>query len=345
MTKIRVLHSCGQLDIGGSEKTLQILCKYLDKSRFEVFACGRLRGGPRVKELEHLGIPVFVQPKSLNKLVEELKIDICHVHRSGHYEPGSLPEKNGGWPRIIETNVFHDYDPVEDGRIDCHLFVSEFSRNRYKQQRGEDPRSRYEVLYNPVDFEEFAGVEKTFTYTIGRLSRPDDQKWHKVCVNALPKVFRRVPQARCLIQGATEQVRTRLARLGIEERVELVEPNLEVREFYRQVDVFTHGARVGETFGCVIAEAMANRIPVVTLSTPKRKKANAQAELVEHKITGFVCRFSWQYAGAVIELLENHDLRERFAKKSYEKAREEFDAVVLTRKLERIYGELMDSGR
>ena len=345
MTKVRVLHSCGQLDIGGSEKTLQIFCKYLDKSRFEVFACGRLRGGVRVKELEHLGIPVFVQPKRLNELVEELKIDICHVHRSGHYEPGSLPEKSKGWPRIVETNVFHDFDPVEKDRIDWHLFVSDFSRNRYKEQRGEDPGSRYDVLYNPVDFEEFAGVEKTFTYTIGRLSRPDDQKWHKVCVNALPKIFGKVPQTRCVIQGATDQVRARLEKLGLQERVELIAPNLHVCDFYRQVDVFTHGARVGETFGIVIAEAMANRIPVVTLSTPNRKKANAQTELVEHKETGFVCRFSWQYAEAVIELLENHELRERFGKRSYEKAREEFDAAVLTRKLERIYLELIDNAR
>jgi len=343
MTKIRVLHSCGQLDIGGSEKTLQIFCKYLDKSRFEVIACGRLRGGSRVKELERLGIPVFVQPPNLDTLVREYKIDICHVHRSGHYEPGSLPEKRGGWPRIVETNVFHDFDPVENDRIDYHLFVSRFSRNRYKQQRGENSGSRYEVLYNPVDFDEFAGVEKTFTYTIGRLSRPDDQKWHKVCVNALPKVFRKVPQTRCVIQGATDQVRARLTKLGLRERVELIEPSLRVREFYRRLDVFTHGARVGETFGIVIAEAMANGIPVVTLSTPKRKKANAQAELVEHKTTGFVCRFAWQYADAVIELLRNQELRERFAKRSYEKAREEFDAAILTRKLEQIYAEVMES--
>ncbi|MFQ5929460.1 MAG: glycosyltransferase family 4 protein [Acidobacteriota bacterium] len=343
MTKIRVLHVAGQLEIGCSEKTLQIFCKYLDKSRFEVFACGRLRGGVRVKELEGLGIPVFVRPPDFNTLVQELKIDICHVHRSGHYEPGSLPEKQGGWPRIVETNVFNYFDPVENELIDYHLFVSEFSRNRYAHQHGEDSQFWYGVLYNPVDFEEFSGVAKTFTHTIGRCSRPDDAKWHIVCVNCLPRVFRKVPQTRCLVQGATDQVRARLARLGVTERVDVWELSLQVRDFYREVDVFIHGARVGETFGCGIAEAMANRIPVVTLSTPGRKKANAQTELVEHNTTGFVCRFSWQYADAVIELLKNHELRERFAIRSYEKARAQFDASMLTRKLERIYFDLMDS--
>jgi len=137
-------------------------------------------------------------------------------------------------------------------------------------------------------------------------------------------------------------VRERLGRLGLEGRVECLEPVLQVREFYRRIDIFTHGARVGETFGCVIAEAMASRIPVVTVSTPQRKKSNAQIELIEHNITGFVCRFSWQYANAVVELLKNHELRERFGQRGYEKAFEQFEVSRLTRKLEQIYTELMD---
>lgn len=343
MRKIRILMVCNLLDIGGTEKALQTFCKYLDRSRFEVIACGRLGGGCRVDALRGLGILVVVGPVNLNELVNKLKIDICHVYRSDHYEEGSLPEKPNGWPRIVETSIFHDFDPVEGEKIDCHLFMSEFSRNQYRYQRGENPGSKYNVLYNPIDFEEFPLAEKPFSYTIGRCSRADDAKWHKVCVNALPKIFRKFPQTLCLFQGATVKVREHLASLGMENKIQFSEPSLNVRDFYRKLDIFTHGARVGETFGCVIAEAMANRIPVVTISTPRRKKANAQAELVEHNVTGFVCRFSWQYANAVIELLKNHDLRQRFAKRGYEKAREEFDAARLTRKLETVYCELMET--
>ena len=83
MGTIRILHVCNQLDLGGSEKTIQIFCKYLDRSQFEVFVYGRLRGGVRVKEIERLGVPVFVGPADLDALVRDLKIDICHVHRSG----------------------------------------------------------------------------------------------------------------------------------------------------------------------------------------------------------------------------------------------------------------------
>ncbi len=343
MAKIRVLHVCNQLGIGGTEKTLQIFCQYLDKSKFEVFACGREGGGLRVPELERLGIPTIIRPSNLTELVRELKIDICHAHRAGDFMPGSLPEKREGWPRIVETNVFHAFDVREDDRIDCHCFVSEYSRKTYLDRHGRRDPARYEVLYNPIDFSEFPPYKKQFDATIGRCSRPDDQKWHDVCVKSLPRIFRNVPETRCLFQGVTERVRDKLAALGLSGRVEVLPPSVNVRDFYRRLDVFIHGARVGETFGCVIAEAMANGIPVVTLSTPGKGKSNAQTELVEHNVTGIVCRWQWQYAGAVIELLKHRELRERLGRRSYEKAREQFDAVPLTKKLEQIYLELMEA--
>ena len=107
-----------------------------------------------------------------------------------------------------------------------------------------------------------------FGNTIGRCSRADDQKWHDVCIKSLPKILRKVPGVKCVIQGATGRVKGKLEQLGLTEKVTLLEPSLDVASFYRQIDVFIHGSRVGETFGCVIAEAMSNGIPVVTLSTP-----------------------------------------------------------------------------
>ncbi len=342
MAKIRVLQACNQLGIGGTEKTIQVFSKYLDRSRFEVFACGLRAGGLRAAELERLGIPVFVQPPDLDGLVKDLKIDIYHVYRAGDYEPGTLPRKSNGWPKIIETNVFNAIDHVQNVLIDAHVFFSNWSRQDYLGKFCRFHGKRYEVLYGPIDFEEFPLVQREFNWTIGRCSRVDDQKWHRVCVDMLPKVWRKVPQMQCRFRGVTDQVRARLRHLGIQDRVELSEPTVGVADFYAGLDVFTHGARVGEGYGVVIAEAMANRLPVVTIATPRRKKCNAQGEVVEHNVTGFVCRYEWQYADAVVELLENRPLRERFAARGYEKAREEFEASRLTRKLEALYTDLMD---
>jgi len=343
VAKVRVLHCCNVLDLGG-EKSILVHAKYADKSKFEVFVCGRVQGGRRVAEFQKQGIPVYIAPQSIDELLKELSIDIYHVWRSGDYEPGSLPRQKPKSLKIVETNIFNAVDHGENHLINCHLFPSEFCKQKYLRTYGAFHGKRYETLYHPIDFEEFPWQPKPFQATFGRVSRSDDQKWHDICVKIIPKVFQKIPEAQCLIMGATEKKLALMRSLGVLERVQLCENSLDVASFYRRLDVFTHGSRVGETFGCVIAEAMANRLPVVTISTPQRKKSNAQAELVEHNVTGFVCRFTWQYADAVIELLENHTLRERFAERGYEKARDQFEAAQLTRKLEALYTELMDMG-
>jgi len=86
---------------------------------------------------------------------------------------------------------------------------------------------------------------------------------------------------------------------------------------------------------------MASRLPVVTVATPQSKICNTQAEVVEHNLTGFVVRYAWQYADAVIELLKNPTLREQFGERGYEKARDQFEASKLTRKLEALYTDVM----
>jgi len=342
MYKIRVLYGINILEMGGMEKTLQILCKYIDKSKFDVYVYARLRGGVRLAEIEKYGIPVFIKPGSLDSLIQDLKIDIYHVHRSGDYEPGTLPKKKPAGLKIMETNVFGELDIVENYLIDCHILISQWCLKKYLERHGQFHNKLYTVFYNPVDFEEFEEkADRPFHNTFGRISRADDQKWHDICLKIIPRVNKKVPGARCHLMGVTDRVKRMLQSLGVMDSIVIHEPLLDVGNFYRQLDVFTHGARIGETFGCVIAEAMANRIPVVTVSTPR--KPNAQAELVDHKINGFVCRTEGQYASAVIELLQNHSLRRRFGEQAFQKARDCFDARNIVQRLESLYTELMDT--
>ena len=152
MRKIRVLLCINVLDLGG-EKSILVHSKYFDKSKFEVFACSRLRGGRRVPEFKRYGIPVFVGPLNIDELLDELKIDVYHVFRSGDYTEGSLPQKKSKNLKIVETNFFRAYDFAENHLIDCHLFPSVHCKDRYYADYGFISKKRYETLYHPIDFE------------------------------------------------------------------------------------------------------------------------------------------------------------------------------------------------
>ena len=177
-------------------------------------------------ELERAGIPVFIQPSDLTELVHEYNIDICHVHRAGTYEPGTLPEKKARPSARGGDQCIPCASMIEKTTYRLPLFRLGVLEGDLRPPLWATAGSRYETLYNPVDFSEFDMSGKPFSSTIGRCSRADDQKWHDVCLDSLPKIFRKVPESRCLIQGATERVKVRLAALGLNGRyVELLEPS------------------------------------------------------------------------------------------------------------------------
>ena len=66
---------------------------------------------------------------------------------------------------------------------------------------------------------------------------------------------------------------------------------------YSSLDCFLHAARIGESFGMVLAEAMLCGCPVVTASRPF--KDNSQVEVVGHLKGGVVARSAKSLATAL----------------------------------------------
>ena len=342
--KISVLEMVNQLGLGG-EKHIQFFCKYLDREKFNVYVCGRLVGGERVEIIRRMGIDVFVTPDDLCKLMKDLKIDILHVHRAGTEEPEAIEAaKRAGVPVIIETNVFGrvDRSPYNE-LIDCHILLSYFCARRY-QHVIERPlvSDKYKVLYYPVDLEPYDNYNFTREFdrpTIGHLSREDDAKWDMISIDMVPYVLRYFPNLAYHIIGATKSVRRRVKELGIEGNVVYMETTPkeeEIFNFFNNINVFVHSAQIGETFGLAIAEAMAAKLPVVTHNCYQYLD-NAQAEVVDHELTGYVVDTPQEYASAVIHLLRNRGLAKKMGEKGYNKVKKNFEAKMITKALETIF--------
>ncbi len=157
--KYNVLQLASQLDLGGTEKALQLYSEYLNKDIFNVIVCGWKAGGVRAEQLKQAGFKVFCtndNKEELIQLMQDENIQIVHIHRSGFGDDYSVEAAHkAGVPVIFETNVFGRVDNTPWGKyIDCHLFISHMCAMRYKHWTNtstEPFNKRHRVLYYPID--------------------------------------------------------------------------------------------------------------------------------------------------------------------------------------------------
>jgi len=211
-------------------------------------------------------------------------------------------------------------------------------------------RARHRTLYNPVDIDvlrtaasssddarRVLGLDAARP-TVVRVGRDDDRKWGDILVAMIPHVVRAVPDVQVVLVGTTKHRCAQLRRLGVLDAVRCVpttDDGDRLAALYCAADVFVSASSIGESFGLAIAEAMALGVPVVTSSTPWTD--NAQVELVDNGVNGWVARHPVEYAEAVVDLLHSEGRRRSFGMAAAKKAEETWHAVKLTRELERLY--------
>lgn len=359
----RVLHVIKSLGLGGTEKVMQLFVTCLERSRFApaVFCFRDGERGRQIRAASQGAIPTYIRDDLFSALLE-FKPAIVHLHRGGWAEPeltgpvkryARLGPEPGFRPVVVETNVFGRRDVSAHGDlVDRVLFVSQFCRERYLAAHGlaaDDPR--YATLYNPVDTDFYAvacpprGSESGHPPVVGRLSREDPGKWSPLALDMLPELARLAPRFRYRVIGGTEQARAYVREHGLEAHVRFlppVETEAEIADFFNTITVLAHANSTGESFGLAIAEAMAAGLPVVTHPCPPPRD-NAQLELVEHGITGFVARGAREYATAVAWLWRNPEAARSMGEAGRRKAARLFRAQSVARRLESIYEALLAS--
>jgi glycosyltransferase involved in cell wall biosynthesis len=318
----------------------------------------------RAKELEAGGIEVACAQDTPDRLKQQLRgVDIVHVHRMGPAEPiVPLACRAAGVEALVETNVFGRCDTSSDNaQFSAHLFISQMCAMRYRQQAGTDLDTFYErhrTLYYPVDIDglranaiprieahTLLGLDPARP-TVVRVGRDDDRKWGDILITMIPHLVRMVPSVQIVLVGVTAHRRGQLRRLNVgEERVRFMDPTTEPRclaALYCAGDVFVSSSSIGESFGLAIAEAMAFGVPVVTNSTPWTD--NAQVEVVDNGINGWIANHPRSFAEAVADLLGDEKRRRAFGTAAAEKVRAAWRPSSLTADLERLFEAIAATG-
>jgi glycosyltransferase involved in cell wall biosynthesis len=354
---------CDSFSIGGTAKAAVTYALHHDRSVVRPRAIALNRPGVRAAQLESNGIEVLCASNDLPTLVRQLDgVDVVHVHRGGLAEP-LVPEacRAAGVGALIETNVFGWHDGSDSAaRFSAHLLISQMCAMRYRERAGLDPGSfhrRHRTLYYPVDVDglKAGACSRADAHallgldpgrpTVVRVGRDDDRKWGDILVTMAPHLLRLVPDAQIMFVGTTEHRRAQLRRLGVLERVRCEDASSDpsrLAAFYCAADVFASASSIGESFGLAIAESMALGVPVVTSSTPWTD--NAQVEVVDNGVNGWVANHPLVFAEAVADLLGDRPRREAFGRAAAEKAARVWHPARLTTELERLFDAVVASG-
>jgi len=257
------------------------------------------------------------------------KFDALHTHMPGFYTKDPLhdflrrlgPKR----PRVVETNVFGRLqDRRADGVTDFRLFISMTSACQAASRKWKTVRSldhcnvaRYPVLPAPVfsqqarsEIRKELGVAEEEVLAL-RLGRPDPAKWTNFeCLSTKSLLSGCHGRLKLLLIEPPKDLRGRVEQgeygRGIIVRDLERDPST-VARLIDACDVIFHAARFGESFGYAIAEGMAAGKPVITRTTPYGD--NAQIELVENGVSGFVCCSEEGAVAGLKCLVENDELR------------------------------------
>jgi len=354
---------CNSFSMGGTAKAAVTYMLHHDRNRVRPRAIAVTERGVHAAELEAHDIEVLCAGDDVDRLAKQLRgADVVHVHRTGLAEP-IVPAacRAAGIAALVETNVFGWRDTSSDeAQFSAHLLISQMCAMRYRERAGMTQdlfHRRHRTLYNPVDMEGLRGEHLSRADarallgldparpTVVRVGREDDRKWGDILVAMVPYLLDLVPDVQVVLIGTTAHRRAQLRRRGVLERVRCLASSNDPRQLaalYSAADVFASASSIGESFGVAIAEAMALGVPVVTSSTPWTD--NAQVELVDNGVNGWVANHPRAFAEAVADLLGDDARRLAFGAAAAEKASATWNPVALTRQLERLFEAVTTTG-
>jgi glycosyltransferase involved in cell wall biosynthesis len=358
---LSVVHVTNDLGYGGTQKAMEVFVRNLDKTEHDISVCGYKSGGRRGRSLEDDGYPVFVtnSEEEFAEVLGNQQTDILHLH--GMYDTAAEAveiAKSAGVDIIVKTTPFGRVAADAESDIDLHLFPSKMALLRHLKLenanlRNGDWNRKYRLQYYPLstndvsdrhkdDLRDELGIEPGVP-VVGKIGRSSAAKWSEVSIAAFDRICNVLPKTRILLVTPPEKIRNAISQRGLTSNVEYLDPipPSEVGKFYNTIDVLAHASAIGESFGYVIAEAMAYGTPVVVDSNPMRD--NAQVELVNNNETGYVAGSTEAYAGATVKLLQSDDLQHEFGTAAQRRARDLLDPMPIVAQLQEIYRELYES--
>lgn len=380
----RIVHLIEALGSGGAERLLYTNLKHLDRSRFQSEVMTVFSGATHWKEsIESLGVKVTSLdcrnlrdlPRGVQRLRRRLRNsrpDLIHTHLWAANVIGRVAGRLTGIPVISSIhNPDHEPDAWEDGAtvsplkrrlaqlldrwtadFGCErlVAVSEYVRRSAHTRLG-FPLERIDLLYNPIDVDQFkTSTPRMRQNLIEELGLPDGsvillnvarvspQKGLLYAIRALPAVLKKYPGAYLVSVGALvdqywfSQLQAEVASLGVADRVHFLGVRRDIPELLRSCDLFVFPS-LYEGLGISLIEAMASGCACVASMT------GAIPEVIRRGVDGRLVPPGEVHAlaEAICELLNDEGERKMLGDAAARSALTRFHPDAAARNLEGIY--------
>lgn len=301
--------------------------------------------------------------RQLARLVSRQDIQIVHAHLARDYPLAAYATRRNPPAKLIITrhvlfplNRLHRLVLSQAARV---IAVSEAVARTIRAQ-GLLAAERITVVSNGVDVDRFEQARARFDdrafrqrwnipdghLLIGSVGEIRPLKGHEDFLRAAAIVVRRFPNSYFLIAGVDASPKGEhraalerlLADLDLTQHVRLFGWLDDLPSFYCALDVFVSASHT-ESFGLVIAEALASGTPVVATRT------DGAAEILSPEGTGRLVPVgdSAALAAAISAVLEDPESSRRLATTAVKIARQRFSVATMVEATEQIYQQVLRS--
>lgn len=329
-------------------------CEHCEKLKFSV-----LKSPDNL--LEFLKIILWFVPSIflIWNVIRKWKIDLVHVNTI--VVPSAvIAAKLAGKPVIVHKREIIVSNKVASKFLDwlTLLFSDKVIAisNAVKNSSLEALRRKMVVIYNGVDVSEIPDsrqdkLRKSYKISddvllVGIFSRIESWKGQDIVIEAMPEVVKKIENIRLVIFGKTytqkgevylEKLKNTIKKLNLEKFVFFAGIVKDVNKIYNEFDVVVLPSKDPEPLGRVLIESMAAGRAVIATDLGGSK------ECVINNKTGLLIKENdiKSMENALIRLLSNNTLRQRFGKLGRERAKELFDMKKIIKNIESLYDKLI----
>lgn len=377
--KYRVLHVIDHLGSGGAQEAVCQLVKYGDKERFQTEVVTLHGFGHYWEVLRSLGAPVstlaprgFARPAipyifiRLFLLLGRNRYDVVHTHLIG---ANVLAAPLAAWYRapvrfthdqtnddVRQRSLIHRGLDKLANRLNHHIIAVSGSIRAFLCQEEGLPADKISVIYNSVDLERFSpqngpgegqAARRRFALPpealiVGGVGRLHYQKNFPLFLEVAAQVLAREPRAFFVIAGEGPEraaLEDLSRRLGIASRVRFLGFVKDMPMLYQGLDLLLLTSHFEGT-PLTVLEAMAMGVPVVA------SRVDGVTEVLDNGRDGIQVPPGRRdfFVEEVCRVLADRGLREGIARAGQEKARRQFSAEAMVRRVEALYLRYLENG-